>query len=637
MSNDQIIFVALNKLEIDPLNVRKTYSQKSTEEFAGSIAAHGIVQNLLVRRAKGNGRYYVSAGGRRYRAALYLAEQEKINTDHPMPVKVISKEEAQELSLAENIMRESMNPADQFEAFRDLADNGQPVADIASKFGTTESIVKKRLALGRVAPELRELFREDKMTLDQLAAFTITDNHDEQVRVWNELPSYHRHAHTIKEALKGEGIKGTDKRIRFIGGLETYEQAGGHVKRDLFDDHSGGFAMDSALLAKLVDEKLAAEAETVKAEGWKWVQCVFELDYDELSGYSRVYPQDVDLTDEQAEELEALEARYQTLEREDQSAENDAELNELGEKITAIESLLEQELYAPEDLENSGALVSLTHGGALRVERGLVKPEDTPDEDQSKPSNENTEQGACDEAPALKHSAPLTEDLTAQKTAALRLELANNADIALASVVHAFLLRLAYPGHYGISQHSALEVSLTHTDLASSMKQPENCLALAELETLSENFTNHIPGNPADLWDWCLDQSRDELLTLLAWASSHALNAVEGKMDRPKEAAHADQVGSAVNIDMHRYFKPEAENYFRHLNRTSIQAAIAEACGDDFADGIASMKKAEGAAFAEKSLKDKNWLPEPVRCGDPTAPEHEDGDLTVTPFPEAAE
>ena len=86
----EIIFVPLNKLEIDPLNVRKTYSQKSIEEFAGSIAAHGIVQNLLVRRAKGNGRYYVSAGGRRYRAALYLAELDKINPDHgtrvPHPV-----------------------------------------------------------------------------------------------------------------------------------------------------------------------------------------------------------------------------------------------------------------------------------------------------------------------------------------------------------------------------------------------------------------------------------------------------------------------------------------------------------------------------------------------------------------------
>ena len=109
MSNTaEIIFVPLNKLEIDPLNVRKTYSQRSIEELAGSLAAQGILQNLLVRKAKGNGRYSVSAGGRRFRAALLLVEQGNLAADHPVPVKVISKEEAQELSLAENIMREAM-------------------------------------------------------------------------------------------------------------------------------------------------------------------------------------------------------------------------------------------------------------------------------------------------------------------------------------------------------------------------------------------------------------------------------------------------------------------------------------------------------------------------------------------------
>jgi len=105
-------------------------------------------------------------------------------------------------------------------------------------------------------------------------------------------------------------------------------------------------------------------------------------------------------------------------------------------------------------------------------------------------------------------------------------------------------------------------------------------------------------------------------------------------MDRPKAAAHADQIGAAVGIDMRTYFKPTAENYFAHLQRSSIHAAVAEACGDDFADGIGSMKKAEGAAFAQKALKDKDWLPEPIRCGNPTTPQHDDTDYR---FPEAAE
>lgn len=640
MSNTtEIIFVPLNKLEIDPLNVRKTYSEKSIEEFAASIAAQGILQNLLVRKAKGNGRYYVSAGGRRFRAALLLVEQDKFHADHPVPVKVISKEEAQELSLAENIMREAMNPADQFEAFRDLVDAGQPVADIAAKFGTSESIVKKRLALGRVAPELREIFRQEGMNLDQLAAFTITDDHEEQKRVWEALPSYSRHASSIKHALAGEDVKASDKRLRFLGGLDAYKAAGGAVKRDLFDDHSGGYATDIALLEKLVAEKLAAEVETVKAEGWKWVEIAPEIDWQVLSEYSRCYPHSEDLTEEQAAELERLEARYHELELCDQSEETEAEMFDLGEKIGALELITERETYAPEDLEIAGAIVSLHGNGTVRVDRGLVKPEDLCPEisGEEGASAENSDEETPAGAPVLKHSATLLEDLTAQKTAAVRLELANNPDVALAAVVHGFLLRLVYTD-YTASQYSALEVTITSTGLEGSMKQPDQCATLEDLENLAEQFGSHIPGNPADLWDWCIDQHKSNLLQLLAWAASRSLNAVEGKFPRPNAAAHANQIGAAVGIDMREYFKPTADNYFSHLQRTSIQAAVAEACGEDFADGIKDMKKAEGAAFAQKALKDMDWLPEPIRCGMPTHEQQTDDDMgNVETLPVAAE
>jgi len=636
MSNTaDIIFVPLNKLEIDPLNVRKTYSEKSIEEFAASISAKGILQNLLVRKAKGNGRYYVSAGGRRLRAVLLLVEQGTLPADHSVPVKVISKEEAQELSLAENIMREAMNPADQFEAFRDLVDAGQPVADIAAKFGTSESIVRKRLALGRVAPELREIFRQEGMSLDQLAAFTITDDHEEQKRVWEALPSYGRHASSIRHALAGADVKASDKRLRFLGGLDAYEAAGGPVKRDLFDVHSGGYATDIALLEKLVADKLDVETEAIRAEGWKWVETVSEIDWQALQDYDRRYPEQGELTEEQAAELEALEARYHELELCDETEETEAELNELGEKITALELILERETYSPEDIETAGVLICLNHNGTLRIERGLVKPEycQAGEAGAEEPGEGNEAGSAGQGTPVLRHSATLMEDLTAQKTAALRLELANNPDVALASVIHALLLRRVYTG-YCVYEQSALELSIAHTDLAGSMKQPDQCAALEELENLSEQHRSHIPGNPADLWDWCIDQTRDQLLNLLAWAASHSVNAVEGKMDRPKAAAHADQIGAAVGIDMRTYFKPTAENYFSHLQRSRIQAAVAEACRDDFADGIADMKKAEGAAFAQKALKDKDWLPEPIRCGSPTTPQHTD---TAYRFPEAAE
>ena len=58
--------------------------------------------------------------------------------------------------------------------------------------------------------------------------------------IWESLPSWNRYAHTIKAALRRDVITATDKRIRLIGGLDVYEQAGGEVKRDLFDERAQG-------------------------------------------------------------------------------------------------------------------------------------------------------------------------------------------------------------------------------------------------------------------------------------------------------------------------------------------------------------------------------------------------------------
>jgi len=631
-----IVLVALDKLDIDPLNVRKTYSQTSIEELAESIAAQGIFQNLLVRKAKGKDRYHVSAGGRRYRAALHLVKEGRLAADHPVPVKVIDKAEVLELSLAENVMREAMNPADQYEAFTALAEAGQAIADIAARFGTTEAIVKKRLALGKVAPALMELYRHEGMTLEQLAAFTITDDHAEQVRVWESLPTYGRHASAIKQALSGEGIKATDKRLQFIGGLGPYEAAGGSVKRDLFDDQGGGYALDAALVERLVSEKLDGEAASILVEGWKWVETVPDIEWQVLQDYDRVYPQYEELSEEQAGELDALEAEFLELEQQEETEATLARMEAINERTDALEAITQTGTYQLEDMARAGALVTLTYNGAVRIERGLVRPEDCQNEEEAEGGTGVTgaEEPEGQGTPVLKHSATLIEDLTAQKTAALRMELAQNPDVALATVVHGFLLKLAYSG-YGLHEHSALEVSVTHTDLSASMKQPDQCAALDKLDLAGEALRERLPANPAELWDWCMDQSRASLLDLLAWSVAQTLNVVEGKFPRPKQAEHGNQIGTAVQINMRDHFKVTAQSYFQHLQRRSIQAAVTEACGADFADGIAQMKKAEGAAFAETALKDKDWLPEPIRCGSATVPQQDY--QTFHQFSEAAE
>jgi ParB family chromosome partitioning protein len=82
-----------------------------------------------------------------------------------------------------------MHPADQYEAFAKLHnEQGLSAEDIAARFGVTPAVVRQRLKLAVVSPTLIQLYRDGEMSLEELTAFTITDDHAKQEQVWAELP-----------------------------------------------------------------------------------------------------------------------------------------------------------------------------------------------------------------------------------------------------------------------------------------------------------------------------------------------------------------------------------------------------------------------------------------------------------------
>ena len=96
-------------------------------------------------------------------------------------------EDVIEISLAENEVRQAMHPADQFDAFKALAEGGMSDDDIAARFGVPVQVVRQRLKLSRVSPKLIAAYRKGEM-LDCLMAFAVSDDHKQQEKVWKELP-----------------------------------------------------------------------------------------------------------------------------------------------------------------------------------------------------------------------------------------------------------------------------------------------------------------------------------------------------------------------------------------------------------------------------------------------------------------
>jgi len=120
------------------------------------------------------------------RALLALSADGLIPPDRPVPCLIEAPDTGLETSLVENAVRVAMHPADQFEAFAALVSAGQSVAAIAARFGVAERLVRQRLRLGTVAPELRAAYRAGQMDLEALTAFTLSDDHDAKRAVWAE-------------------------------------------------------------------------------------------------------------------------------------------------------------------------------------------------------------------------------------------------------------------------------------------------------------------------------------------------------------------------------------------------------------------------------------------------------------------
>lgn len=598
--------IPLNKLTAWEGNVRKTQNKSGIDELAASIKAHGLQQNLVVR--KDGKKFAVVAGGRRLKALQQLAKAGDIEATYEVPCRITETADASEISLAENVMREDMHPADQFQAFRDLADKGTPALDIGTRFGRSETHVLKLLKLARVSPKILKAYRAADLTLEDVMAFTVTHDHEAQERVFATMAPW-QGASEIRAALTENDIAATDKRVKFVT-LKAYEKVGGTTKRDLFsDDDTGIYIEDPALLDTLVTERLEKTAGAVRAEGWKWVQVTPEFAYQQSSEYRRIHAEPVPLTNRQQETLDKLQEEYEKV----NDAWNNADDEEAPARLDELEKLIaefedREGVWTSEQLSMAGAVVFIDHQGKVKIERGFLRPEDMPKKT-GKAKNTNSSETAGNEGEAEQSaglSASLVESLTAHKSAALAATLVDAPDKGLAAVVYALVLDVFRHRH-----DTALKLSATSQPL----HRVEGSTAFQRLEAARETWGQRIPGTPGDIWQWCLEQDQAVLIDLLTFCAACTLNAVQMKADRPDapRLVHAGQLATVLQLDMTAWFTPTAENYFNRVSKLQILEALQQARQQPPAPAWANLKKAELAKLAERAIAATGWLPAPLR------------------------
>jgi ParB family transcriptional regulator, chromosome partitioning protein len=235
-----LTMVAFRDLKRAPENVRKTAIDADVDSLAENIAAVGLLQSLIGYRHGPS--VMIVGGGRRLQALGRLCDEFRIGIDFEVPVLIRDRDEAIELSLAENLERRDMNPADEFEAFRLLMEPGtRSPADIAKRFGMTERYVKQRLRLAELAPEILDGLREGAMTIEGALAYARTPDIEMQRQVFaaQKRRAWDKHdPRSIRQAVTA--TKTTNWGLYRYIGAAAYERAGGGYDEGLFDDDASG-------------------------------------------------------------------------------------------------------------------------------------------------------------------------------------------------------------------------------------------------------------------------------------------------------------------------------------------------------------------------------------------------------------
>jgi ParB family chromosome partitioning protein len=648
-------FIPLNKLKKSPKNARKTpHNEASIEAYAASIAAKGILQNLVVEPeldtdGAATGFYFVTIGEGRRLAQLLRVKRKEIKKTEPVRCVIDTANDPHEISLDENVTRENMHPADQFDAFRRLAEErGYGAEEIAARFGVTPHVVRQRLRLGAVSPKLMEIYRKGDLALDQLMAFAITEDHARQEAAYERL-SHNRDASTIRRLLTETNVAATDRRAIFVG-AEAYTEAGGTILRDLFTEDRGGYFEDVALLDMLVVAKLGREANALmEAEGWKWAQVY--LDYPHSHGLRRTYPQAVELSAEDQAALDAARGEFDSLTAQHESAEElpdevDARFGELEAEIERLEAKLQA--YDPAAVARCGAFVILNHDGTVRIERGFVRAEDEMPEPETlsasgegegghtvhedggtAPNGEEGESSDGEDEDGDGHkplSDILIRDLTAHRTLGLRLALSEQPEVAIVAVTHALSAQIFYRG----ADAHVLDIRPVSTVLASHADGIEDTKAGKAWADHHARWAAQMPRDVTDLWAFVRELDHDSRMALFAHCVALTVNAVKLPMERkPRAMATANKLAEAVSLDMTAHWVPTARTYLGRVTKPHILAAVREAVSDEAADRMADMKKQEMAEAAEQLLVGTGWLPALMRTP-PAAQPQADAIMEVT-------
>ena len=633
--------IPLSKLVPSPRNVRKHTDPAADAELKASIAACGLLQNLVVRPAV-KGKFEVEAGERRRRAMLGLADDKALPRNHPVTCLVLDKADSScAASLAENFHRLAMNPADEAEAFAALIDGGASIEEVARRFGLTLRFVEGRLRLSQLAQAVFEALGKGEITLDLAKAYGATSDQQIQLQVFEQVTGgyYAPTPDSVRRMVLAGTVRGSDPRAKLVG-RGDYTAAGGRIERELFDDDASEAWCDVALLETLAAAKMDERAAALASEqGLAWVKPTLDpyVSHDLTEGLVRLPVEPAPLSEADIARLDQLDASF-----DDHAAILEDE-ESADEAVTAAEAAIAEIERECQEIRGRPPVIA----AELKGEAGMIlvlSRDGTPQlqpvyysEQQTGPDDNVIELVSGEGAAGPRRSAlsrRLVDELAMQRRDVLALHVMSDPALALDLMV--FTLADADMSDWRTKTATTIRGGAPTGPISGfEAKDAPASASLAELRSsLDETWrAGEDMIMRFDAFRVLSDAARAAWLGFVIGRTLEASLNMAGE----RRIAFHDHLGSLTGIDMAAWWRPSAANYFDRVPKALILDALGAIGGPELAARFAAVKKADLAISAERvfsgtyiteaEVRDRAlaWVPEVMRFS--AAPGKPNGEL----------
>jgi ParB family transcriptional regulator, chromosome partitioning protein len=199
----------IKNIEANPFNPRSNFEKEALQELSNSIAIHGIIQPITVRKL-GRDKYQLISGERRFRAAQLVGL-----TEVPAYVRIANDQTMLEMALVENIQREDLNPIEVALSYERLIEECELTQDqLSQKISKSRSSITNHLRLLKLPAPVQSGVKQGAISMGHARALVSAGDEATQVELFERVVAENLSVREIEAIIRGELITRKEPAIK---------------------------------------------------------------------------------------------------------------------------------------------------------------------------------------------------------------------------------------------------------------------------------------------------------------------------------------------------------------------------------------------------------------------------------------